>query len=1763
MLLAFAMVLSSVSLQGAAAGNTKALQSSVTKSVDQATYTERVLTEEQKLDTRESGRVWVDKSVMDQDFTVDNVAVQNGESDFTVMFSTTSSSTIVLEKQPIDTMFVLDFSASMNWDSTGTEATTRENSRILAMVNALNNAIDTLIKTNPENRIGIAVFSGTASEMLPMTSGRDILKKVTDKEYISLSHYALKEKETEEAKQEADSTVKCNINNVEIKTAGGTNIQAGLALGMNVLANESNTTVQLEDGTTVTRIPNVVFMSDGAPTTFASASDCEYYLNKEDTLTTGYLTRSDTVRYETVDGNRVFDPVESGSWWKEDLGKEAIGSGDNNNPDDADGFMALLSATYLKEKITKNYYPDGDGAASVYTIGFSTNHQTDGMVEMSGLVLNPQVNWNTVTNPSVQGVVTAWVTFKARKPVTVKAPLGKASNTYKIDYNVAFPTGWNPENPFYVDQYYEASNAGSLNSAFAQIINNIISAAKSPTQVEGDPTVSGYITYVDELGEFMNVDSMKGIIYQNTLFENPTTEAIPGGTRYRFSGTVYSEVYGEQELANLCVDVTAGTNNNQVVTVRVPASLIPIRTNTITLASDGTVASNESTDTEPLHVIYGVSLQEGILDAEGNVTEEFKTNHADYIATHTDAEDGTVYFRSNLFTANEANGVSVGNTYAEYTVAMDNPFYYSQVNIPLYDDAGLTVPATGPIDANKTYYFNWSYYAGVTEQVRVVPVLGKDITHPELLKDDGAGLYIPVGYPVLGELVDFIQYKDTAVTPANGAATSKYPLHEGDSASPQVKIWLGNNGTLYSASMPGDFAVTKEVNWNGNSLPAQTPEFVMQITAMKADKTPLEGTFAIEGTNETVTFTNGNASFSVANGETKTVVGVPAGTTVQVAEEDVAGYEPSYDKTEITVKSNTTETITVNNKYTPEAASLILKGTKYMKGDRDQVLDNEFGFTAVETDQFGNVLANGRSASGTNNAKGEITFSSITFTTAGEYYFKITENKVTTPGVRAGGESYNVIVRVADSGTGKLEASVSMEAGVSEVAFTNYYEPAGVDLTLPMDKLLTGRDLVAGEFSAIITPARTNDENDPLQGKTRVVPFNESHAETILHYDHAGVYQYTVEEDASSALGGIKYDDTVYEVTVTVRDDNGTLRAGYTIADNHSKIEFNNEYTAKDVMIRIPGHKTTEVHNSGVLSDYTFGYVVREAKTGKLVASATSMPGGDAEGNLFDVPLTFNKAGTYTYTFGEIAGDATGPEFDAEGNVISSGVEYDDDLYTITVKVEDDKKGALHATWIAEEHGQVVATSEDTTPRPMVFENEYYGDTAVLNLTAKKELTGRALAADEFHFAVYEGDKLVASGTNDAQGAVSFTSISYTEEDAGEHVYTVKEIKPTTEAGPSYIQYSDDAYTVKVVVSKENGQLNASLQSIEKDGVVVTEMSFENTYTPDGVVVPLKAVKKLESKAGLTVQPGAFRFQLSGDTLSEPVIVTNGGVGIADNEILFPSQTFTKEMLGNAMEKTFTYTVKELDDKQTGFTYSKEEYTIEITVTDDGNGKLKEKTVITNKAGEAVTTGMEFVNTYKPEKTSMKLDLEKKLTGRDLKADEFGFKVQMQNGNDWVDVASATNTKEGQFETSEISFEEEGEYTLKVTENDGAAERVTYDKTVYYVEVTVGDVNGALKPDITAIRKVNVDGTEEEVDAIVFNNTYTPVPTPQDPEDPDNPDNPDKPGTPDTPGGSSGSSSKSPKTGDTSNPWIWAILLLGSGFFVARTTMSSKKRRRR
>lgn len=435
----------------------------------------------------------------------------------------------------------------------------------------------------------------------------------------------------------------------------------------------------------------------------------------------------------------------------------------------------------------------------------------------------------------------------------------------------------------------------------------------------------------------------------------------------------------------------------------------------------------------------------------------------------------------------------------------------------------------------------------------------------------------------------------------------------------------------------------------------------------------------------------------------------------------------------------------------------------------------------------------------TNDADGNINFAELTFDKAGSYKYHIVEKKANTTekGVTYDANPVGVTVTVTADAKGKLSASVAYEN--DDKTFENTYAPKKTSAPIEVTKVLTGRTLKADEFEFVLKNDADGSEvqkvKNTADGKVKFSP---------IDYTAAGTYKYTiVETNAGQTIDGVTYDSLEVKVTVEVTDDGeGKLTANVTYPADK---EFNNSYGASKTPAPLAVKKTLTGRELKA-DEFEFTLTDKDGNVKETVKN-------DKDGNVKFSALSFDKVGTFTYKIAEKAGTAT-------------GITYDTKTITATVTVTDNGKGGLEAT---------VAYDDEKA-----FENTYTpaGATSV-TLGAKKVLEGKDLEAGKYSFELKKADgTVVETVTNAADGAVTFSPISYDESQVGTHKYTISEVAGT-ETG---ITYDKTVQEVEVTVEKISATELKATASKEANDIV-----FTNTYTPAKTEVPVKKVWKDEN----------------------------------------------------------------------------------------------------------------------------------------------------------------------------------------------------------------------------------------------------------------------------------------------------------------------------
>lgn len=499
------------------------------------------------------------------------------------------------------------------------------------------------------------------------------------------------------------------------------------------------------------------------------------------------------------------------------------------------------------------------------------------------------------------------------------------------------------------------------------------------------------------------------------------------------------------------------------------------------------------------------------------------------------------------------------------------------------------------------------------------------------------------------------------------------------------------------------------------------------------------------------------------------------------------------------------------------------KGNKYtLKGE-------DFAFTLHQQSAPANV--SNADQTKRNDQQGNIRFDQLSFPLVGTYVFTMSEQDTTVPGVTKDGTVATISYVVKDvDHTGKLTVvskTVTPTTGSNgkNITFTNHYSPKNVGYSISGVKNIVNTDTATsrvpqdGEFKFQLNAVSAHDSdgnaisvNDmPMpagsQGGTQTVSNKGSgFAFGQMVYTMPGAYTYHVKELAGTDKT-IGYSTQEYDVTVTVTDQDGMLAATADLQTND--IRFDNTYTPTPVDVTVKAGKrltgrdlndgefAAELKDSdgNLLQTKRFARVPRDAQSDK----ATDVREG--EGTLEFDKLTFDRAGVYTYTVTE-----------QDGNL--GGVTYDRTVHTVTVTVTEDAK--THRLVAAVSYSDGEGGEEG-----ILFRNTYRPGDVVVELAARKSLTGRGLKADEFEFELVDKDgKVIDSARNDKDGDIRFKPLTYGRDnngidDCGEHRYVIRE----RNTGEKNVTYDRTEHHVTVTVGDDlQGNLTAKVEYDPTDG---------------------------------------------------------------------------------------------------------------------------------------------------------------------------------------------------------------------------------------------------------------------------------------------------------------------------------------------------------
>lgn len=1221
--------------------------------------------------------------------------------------------------------------------------------------------------------------------------------------------------------------------------------------------------------------------------------------------------------------------------------------------------------------------------------------------------------------------------------------------------------------------YKSATNADELKHVFDDISKEISTGAGYPTETsEGFEHETGYITFDDQLGDYMQVTDLSKLVYNGTVYGCKSKTTDGNVDTYHFSGDVHSGL-AAADLEDVVITVTRSDKAavGDKVQVKVPASLIPLRNFAIDLAKDTMSVSN----TTPISVLYSSGVKPAALDLLANPDDAMKA----YMEKNTDAK-GKVNFYANKWTDKET-----GDVVATFEPAAGNSYYYFTQDTPIYTDEACTVPAKS-VEKGSTYYYKHNYYAmdngkpvAKTEHVSF-PGDAAEKVEGSIGKDSKGDCYLKSGTPRLTYINELHKVKEENRTAtATDVLNPKWSGIEQSSAETLINAYLGNNGKL-SVDVPGTLTVTKQLQlpagYNAADFANDSFEFTiaMQDAVGKSFNAVVKDADGQQqGDKFVLAFgQNGEAKHSLKPGETLYVYGLSAGWDYKVSETPRDGFTAEAAGAEGQVAAGETSAVTYTNTY---AASGTLDGKTYLKGKK--VLT---GREWLETDKFTFVLKDADTSveapmpptNTLGDSKGEtrvevtqplgtpagtevpFNFQDISYTKPGTYTYEVWESEelsTLNSGVSASQALYQVVVTVTDeSHNGTLTVKSKM---------TKLFDDDGVKC----------EELIENDTASFVNEYDTSEVKwTPSGTKT----YTDTTGENPLKPDMFHVIACT--NNAKAPLP---------EGEGVTRVDRGewrgvlaTVEAGGSIAWPSAKYE----------------HKDLDPGTLDATFEYKIVEVVKVGDTWRAVKDVLADKTFNPTGMKYDQTVWTAKV-----TIKDVGGPL---ELSAKYYKDKSPDPIDGSMFSFSNTYEPES--AVTAI-----RGTKVLTGRD------MAEGETFG----FKLSVADKATREAV--DNGSVVIPQDAKeAVASGAKAGEGA-EFSFGEMTFKKPGTYSFAVQEDKycdkALDEVGTATGGIVFDRHVHKVTVKVTDDQ----------KGKLVAEVSYDNG--------PAKFENKYEQNArfsGITVQKvltgrdmaaDEFSFSIHG-VKSDTVSAEDAEARLADSDLSFTNAAradgvacemakmngvaFTQADIG----KTFAYEVREVvpADAKPGVTYDDSVHTLEITVGMSGDDD-KHLTLITKLDGKVVDSAtVAFVNGYQATPTSYDTaaaGLNKVLEGRDwINSDEFTFKLKALDGAPLPkdaadnDVTSVTVTKANaeSFGFGTIEFtsdmlkdtpDHKRTFTYEVREvvpADGhKLPGIQYDDNVATIKVTVSDDgSGTLKASAVAENTRFVNRYAAEID---------------------------------------------------------------------------------
>ncbi len=1174
------------------------------------------------------------------------------------------------------------------------------------------------------------------------------------------------------------------------------------------------------------------------------------------------------------------------------------------------------------------------------------------------------------------------------------------------------------------DFYKAASNAADLKTLFDEISQEITSSAGHPTEVEQgyNPSTSGYITFTDQLGDYMKVDSFTTIVFAKQLFQNSVKSTSGNVDTYTFSGEAGNVLYPSGNLSSIVITVTKSDNlaTGDLVEVKIPAALIPLRHFQI----DESAGTGNVDMTFPIRVFFESSVKEDVESALANPDAAL----AAYIEANA-AGDGVAFY------ANKWSGGEDGDVLAAFTPAKSNSYYYMTEETPIYTDEACAVPAKGALNADGTYYYKRSWYD--IDKGKAILKSGA-IQFPGNISES---LFGYIGTDASGNAVfkpgtPRITYIDELRTPKDSnptatATTVLNPLWSGSS----VACHLGNNGKLV-IEKPGTLAISKSLvvpeGYDRADFANDTFTFTIEIDKAEGQEFPAE---VRDVNNEpvgdafTIAFDNsGQATHSLKDGETLYIRGLSAGWEYLVSEQPTTGFDqiaPAENNDPQaatgTIAAGTQATAEFANAYRPSGTldgSDSLNVHKVLKG-RDWTDNDTFRFILTPTtdnapmplDNEGKpvsaITLTRNNSTGAGYAMGA--FGNITYTKPGTYIYEISEDQDIGAGVgmSLSQARYRVVVTVTE------ELAEQGDAAIHQ-----------------------------GKLSATSVMTQVaNDDGEQVASSTPVnaATFTNEYAAKEAKWEPQVKKEYTDNSGANPLASGM------FHFRIEAVTDNAPIPSnpiGSVNADSSvtfEEVTFTGDMIDSDMIDKQFEYRITEVVQDG------HGEWVDVAK-----ANASQLQSG----------MTYDKS-TWVVTVA-----ITSKIVDGEQVVVcTASYQLADAAQGSQAKDFATFRNSYTPTPVSIPAKDFASGTKTLTGRDML-PNETFG----FVLLPGDDATQSAIANGAVRLT--STDAVALRGTNGQAVDFSFGDATFTK--PGTYTFMVRENSWNSQRipadGTQGMAFDRHTATIVVTVTDNNGVL-AATRTVENS------LDFTNRYTAEGDYAGLVLSKTLN---GRDMDQGEFTFHIAGTNDAAAVLLGGDGTrtfvnsepraaGVAYEATLLTDLHFTQDDAG----KTFTFDVFENVPSigAPGMTYDKTMHSVAISVASDNAGALVITTTVDGAAGNKVS----FTNAYAADPatfdTQAGFGLYKVLEGRDWEAnDAFSFLLEpltmgaplpgdtmVTVGADMVDPA----TGHAPISFGDITYNQAGVYKYRVTEANAGhiIGGVQYSSNAAEFTVTVTDLD--------------------------------------------------------------------------------------------------------